>query len=176
MDLTPIPRWYGLARPTAFRSSLEADWACTLDYLSIKWEYEPQGIQLSSGAGYVPDFWLPEIGTWIEVKGETVPGEEKARELAAMRACHCEGTCTCAWPGGEIVLIGRGGRARTWEDALSMNALLGECASCESWSWYRPRVSLACRKCSAPFSDGHLYSGTEIGLNRADRHTWTAVR
>jgi hypothetical protein len=175
VNLTPVPRWYGL-HGTAFRSSLEADWACTLDHLGIKWEYEPQRLRLPSGAGYIPDFWLPEIGTWIEVKGDIVPGEEKARELAAQRACGCEGSCSCAWPGGEIVLLGRDGRARTWEDALGMNALLGECASCGAWSWLRPRVSLACRKCSARFTGGHLYSATEVGLRPSDRHAWTAVR
>jgi hypothetical protein len=51
-----------------FRSRLEADWAATLDSHNIRWEYEPETITLDSGILYVPDLWLPELGTWIEVK------------------------------------------------------------------------------------------------------------
>ncbi len=47
---------------TNFRSRLEADWARTLDGLGIVWKYEPELITLPSGAQYLPDFWLPEIG------------------------------------------------------------------------------------------------------------------
>lgn len=52
-----------------FRSRLEARWAVFFDHLGIKWEYEPQGFDLSSGY-YLPDFFLPGIGegSWFEVK------------------------------------------------------------------------------------------------------------
>ncbi|WP_146610425.1 MULTISPECIES: hypothetical protein [unclassified Streptomyces] len=83
---------------TTFRSRLEADWACTLDTHSILWQYEPERITLLSGAHYLPDFWLPEIGTWLEVKGPSTPRKEKAVELGKARACHCDGPCACAWP------------------------------------------------------------------------------
>lgn len=64
-----------------FRSRLEARWAVFFDTLGIQWEYEPQGFELewrlSAGWGcedsepikYLPDFWLPELGLWVEVKG-----------------------------------------------------------------------------------------------------------
>ena len=52
-----------------FRSTLEADWAATLDSLSIGWQYEPEGVQLPSGELHRPDFYLPGIATWLEVKG-----------------------------------------------------------------------------------------------------------
>ncbi|GGY52629.1 hypothetical protein GCM10010384_68040 [Streptomyces djakartensis] len=80
---------------TRFRSRLEADWAVTLDGLGILWEYEPELIVLPSGTRYVPDFWLPEVGTWLEVKGPNTPRREKATELGKVRACHC----TSAWSG-----------------------------------------------------------------------------
>jgi hypothetical protein len=38
------------------------------DSLNIAWEYEPQGFELTVGR-YLPDFLLPDCGTWIEVKG-----------------------------------------------------------------------------------------------------------
>ena len=54
-----------------FRSRLEARWAVFFDNLGIRWEYEPQGYELDDGTRYLPDFWLPECDTWIEVKGST---------------------------------------------------------------------------------------------------------
>jgi hypothetical protein len=53
-----------------FRSRLEARWAVFFDGLGIKWEYEPEGFEMSSGKRYLPDFWLPEYKVWFEVKSE----------------------------------------------------------------------------------------------------------
>ncbi|MEU2603228.1 hypothetical protein [Streptomyces albus] len=103
MTIEAIPTWYG---NTTFRSRLEADWAATLDTLDIAWQYEPETITLPSGTRYIPDFWLPDIGVWLEVKGTGVPRIEKAIELGEARACRCDGACTCDWPGGELVVIG----------------------------------------------------------------------
>ena len=52
-----------------FASALEADWAKTLDALTMVWQYEPDGLVLPGGAWYRPDFHLPRIGVWLEVKG-----------------------------------------------------------------------------------------------------------
>jgi hypothetical protein len=100
------------AKPTTyndvtFRSTLEANWAATLDQFRIAWEYEPKVFTLPSGTTYIPDFRLPELGTWLEVKGPTVPRIEKAVELGQHLACKCAGDCACQWPGGELVLVGR---------------------------------------------------------------------
>lgn len=108
MTAEALPTAY---RGTIFRSALEASWAATLDSLGITWEYEPRKVTLPSGAGYVPDFHLPEIGTWVEVKGTGVPRIEKAIEYGQALACHCPRIrgiqhCRCRWPGGELVLIG----------------------------------------------------------------------
>lgn len=89
-----------------FRSALEAGWARTLDSLDIQWRYEPKTVTLPSGARYIPDFWLPEHGIWLEVKGTGVPRVEKAIEFGVTVACRCGGSCTCDWPGGEMVIIG----------------------------------------------------------------------
>jgi hypothetical protein len=51
-----------------FRSRLEARWAVFFDDLSIKWLYEPEGFE-AYGYKYLPDFYLPEFKTWVEVKG-----------------------------------------------------------------------------------------------------------
>lgn len=53
-----------------FRSRLEARWACVFNDLGLNWEYEPQGYQVGEERRpYLPDFHLPDIGWWIEVKG-----------------------------------------------------------------------------------------------------------
>lgn len=51
-----------------FRSRLEARWAVFYDALGIKWDYEPEGFNLPSGR-YLPDFYLPDLECWIEIKG-----------------------------------------------------------------------------------------------------------
>ena len=53
-----------------FRSRLEARWAVFFDTLGMKWEYEPQGYTVDDEC-YLPDFWLPETETWVEVKGSS---------------------------------------------------------------------------------------------------------
>lgn len=51
-----------------FRSRLEARWAVFFDTLGIEWEYEPEAFHLPSGS-YLPDFFLPSVNAWFEVKG-----------------------------------------------------------------------------------------------------------
>lgn len=102
-----IPSLPTVYRATEFRSALEASWAATLDTLRIAWEYEPETVTLPSGTTYIPDFKLPDIGAWLEVKGTGVPRVEKAIEFGKSLACDCDFQhCTCRWYGGELVLIG----------------------------------------------------------------------
>lgn len=51
-----------------FRSRLEARWAVFFDELEIKYKYEVEGFDLGDAGWYLPDFWLPEIEAWIEIK------------------------------------------------------------------------------------------------------------
>lgn len=52
-----------------FRSRLEARWAVFFDAMGIEWEYEKEGYELPSG-WYLPDFWLPQVDMFAEIKGE----------------------------------------------------------------------------------------------------------
>ncbi|MER5671937.1 hypothetical protein [Pseudonocardia alni] len=87
---------------TTFRSTLEADWAATLDALSIRWVYEPEAVLLPSGEEYRPDFYLPDCATWLEVKGPHDERLHKSRALAEATV-HAPG-CT-GWPYATLELL-----------------------------------------------------------------------
>ncbi|BBC30050.1 hypothetical protein SGFS_013440 [Streptomyces graminofaciens] len=180
-----LPSWYG---GITFRSKLEADWAATLDTYRVRWEYEPETITLDSGAKYIPDFRLPDIGAWLEVKGTGVPRIEKAIELGQMLACRCGGDCVCEWPGGQLVVIGRppkpynpwldpeyddrpwaASRVRTWreeghpvwEPACGRGAWFTLCPDCLCGQW---TADFRCRACRGRLAGGHAYQSGDVGL------------
>lgn len=66
-----------------FRSRLEARWAVYFTAMHIEWEYELNGFALPSG-WYLPDFWLPQVSFWAEVKPAALRPPEmiKCQELA----------------------------------------------------------------------------------------------
>lgn len=66
------------------RSRSEARFAVFLDALSIRWDYEVETADLGKDGWYLPDFWLPDLGIWIEIKGAapTFDEQRKARALA----------------------------------------------------------------------------------------------
>jgi len=112
-----------MAKPTVyrgitFRSALEAGWAATMDSLGIVWLYEPWILSLPSGQRYRPDFHLPEIRTWLEVKGPHNERVEKPTEWARLAAHrpNCptgrqdlQGVACCdrRWSPWELVILGR---------------------------------------------------------------------
>lgn len=185
MTIAALPTIY---RGTQFRSLLEACWAATLDSLHIAWEYEPQTFDLPSGAKYLPDFHLTEIGVWLEVKGTGVPRIEKARELGQMLACNCpELACTCDWPGGELVIIGhpptpidpwthddyrhwpsaakaklarRHGGFVHWTSTRHHNSWMTRCSSCSRVTWIEGASLRRCPACGVR-STAQLYRDFE---------------
>lgn len=67
-----------------FRSRLEARWAVFFDALGIEWEYEHEGYDLGALGWYLPDFWLPNLGFYLEVKGPK-PTEKELAKCEALR-------------------------------------------------------------------------------------------
>lgn len=67
--MNPIRTNYGGCR---FRSRIEARWAVFFDHLDLKWEYESQGFIVGRPfrrpRPYLPDFYLPELGLYMEIK------------------------------------------------------------------------------------------------------------
>lgn len=82
-DVEAIATEYGGQR---YRSRTEARWAVFFDTAGLAFEYERRPVKLSSGEMYLPDFYLPDLNAWFEVKGgsDAIVTEEatKARLLA----------------------------------------------------------------------------------------------
>jgi hypothetical protein len=72
-----------------FASRLEARWACFWDLQGVPWVYEGEALDLD-GLVYIPDYWLPTVKVWHEVKGELITDAigvkvlEKCKRLAIL--------------------------------------------------------------------------------------------
>lgn len=81
-----------------FRSRLEARYAVFFDALDIDWEYESEGYDLGELGWYLPDFYLPQVSRFVEVKragGFDNLAIGKCVALALLLKCKvllCEGT------------------------------------------------------------------------------------
>lgn len=67
-----------------FRSRLEARYAVWLDALRFEWRYEHEGYDLGQFGWYIPDFWLPTLECFMEVKPR--PTGLNSRECKVARA------------------------------------------------------------------------------------------
>jgi hypothetical protein len=122
-----------------FKSKLEAKIALFLDALKIKWEYEPKVFALSNGVIYIPDFFLSELNTWLEVKGDI---QEHNKEISRIFVENNK---------SELILISNknafwfSGRDEAGiEDDV---VLVGECSNCKSIFFCSNLGSYYCRKC-----------------------------
>ena len=76
MTIKPIETVY---KGYKFRSRLEARWAVFFDALGIEWEYEKEGYYLGDSLCYLPDFWLPKLDMFVEIKGNPPTYEERKK-------------------------------------------------------------------------------------------------
>lgn len=67
-----------------FRSRVEARWAVFFNALGWNYQYELEGFEVE-GTPYLPDFYLPELSMWFEVKGSelTEPEADLCRKFSA---------------------------------------------------------------------------------------------
>lgn len=147
--ITAVPVTYAGVR---FRSTLEADWAAMLDSLGIEWQYEPEAVRLPSGTLYRPDFYLPRIATWLEVKGPHNERLGKTQELAETVFHHpgCRAPKELGDDAGpccryeyQLVVVGRA-PVRGMASWSLLDQMGGErwqtgnlvrCATCRQWWW-----------------------------------------
>ncbi len=74
--------------PLKLRSRTEARWAVFLDAAGIRYQYEFEGYSLRDGY-YLPDFWLPDLSVFLEIKGVEPTEAEVAKcaQLADLVEC-----------------------------------------------------------------------------------------
>jgi nucleoside 2-deoxyribosyltransferase len=85
-DLRAIETNY---RGHRFRSRTEARWAVFFDAAGIAWQYEAEGYNLD-GRYYLPDFFLPELKVFVEVKPTKEAAEQATPLLRALaKASGC---------------------------------------------------------------------------------------
>lgn len=66
-----------------FRSRVEARWAVFFNAIGLKYEYEIEGYQMGE-LRYLPDFYIPSLNRWFEVKG---------KPLSELELKKCEEFC-----------------------------------------------------------------------------------
>lgn len=156
-------------RGTRFRSTLEADWAATFDSWGMTWQYEPVALELEDGTQYLPDFFLPLVQVWTEVKG---PHDERLDKPEALNTQIWTGD----WPIEPFVVVlrppGPGDRA-VWEGCNpSMNITISDCPHCDtSLSFADFNGPWICRRCKAGLerSEAGAYGSGELHFARAPR-------
>lgn len=85
--ITILPTLYN---GITFRSRTEARWAVMFENMGLAWDYEPEGHGID-GRGYLPDFYLPQLDMWFEVKPEETDGSEVSVFAALCRASDKHG-------------------------------------------------------------------------------------
>lgn len=108
------------------RSYTELMWVKVMEAAEIFYLYEPELVRVDDGF-YLPDFWLPNVGVYLEVKGQAPTREEIQKADAVMARTGREvfflvglpqaddhGICNCGF-----LVRGAGG----WTGSLSPNYL-----------------------------------------------------
>jgi hypothetical protein len=122
MHAKPIETFYNGYR---FRSRTEARWAAFFDSAGLQFEYEKEGFVWDDGTKYLPDFWLPSLNLWIEIKPElnfveSVPLDARpftASTIQTLRSCELfqllrQFRDSQQWP--VACIIGQPGKHRIW--------------------------------------------------------------
>ncbi len=117
-----------------FRSRLEARWAYYFDAIGTPWLYESEGYELD-GVRYLPDFYLPELGVFVEVKPDTPRRDspEMAKAIALAKASDKPVLISSGDPGGSMPLHALMYSPDYGEDGhwYLSSASLGNCPDCE---------------------------------------------
>jgi hypothetical protein len=97
-----------------YRSRTEARWAVFFNAVGCCHQWEATGYDLA-GLWYLPDFWLPTINTYLEVKGAKPTAEERRKSMLLSAATDSTVVVVSGAPepradDSDAVLMWRGGR------------------------------------------------------------------
>jgi hypothetical protein len=111
---------------TLYRSKLEAQTACFMQYAGVDFRYEKvQLLAGTSGGMYTPDFWLPKQQIFIEVK----PAYPHIDELAKCEAVAANGFTI-------VLMYGRVGPPMGFENAgLKYSRTYQHSDNCRGIAW-----------------------------------------
>lgn len=112
-----------------FRSRLEARWAVFFDHLDIEWRYEPQGYEIAiydETRRYLPDFYLPGLDVWVEVKGD------ESRIDWTLLGVACDGFAAAGLPPSRHAYGGSGNGSAV--------LILGDVPPDDDIAWMHPMV------------------------------------
>lgn len=146
--LPAIPTVY---RGIRFRSKLEAKYARAFDILRISWTYEEVNFMFDDGTCYAPDFYMPEIDTYFEVKGVMTEEDERKIKMLSEQGNtvvvgHPDGAMTLYEGKAEYDIGGPGGS----------ESLAVKCDKCGAWFFTDDYEWWKCKFCGAYEGNGHL--------------------
>lgn len=127
-----------------FRSRAEARWAVFLKTLGVSFQYEAEGFDID-GAWYLPDFWVADWNSFIEVKND------KSNPLVGFYTC-----AKLSELSGRRVLLLNGVPPNYTMIAWDVD---GE---------YAPARFTQCRKCTAIYIEEHDGDGGAYALEPCD--------
>ncbi len=129
-----------------FRSRLEARWSVCFDALGVAYDYEREGFDLGPAGWYLPDFWLPSLQTWIEVKGEYPSQPELDKVETFARYQHLQSKSVALLVGSPWAKVNEHGETVGFDYVLYAYSPSGT----EKGELYRwPAVFTECRRCGA---------------------------
>ncbi|GAA0258908.1 hypothetical protein [Pseudomonas rhodesiae] len=153
------------------RSYTELLWARVLEAADIFYLYEPDLVRVDDGF-YLPDFWLPNVGIYVEVKGDWPTEEEVRKADAVMARTGCEVVFLCGKPESDMEsLINCGMYARGangWHSNISpsdLHRLVRDHVGLAAWGLIRASVQSDDMDWVRPV--GHIIE--EFFLKQADR-------
>ena len=145
-----------------FRSRLEARWAVFFDTLGIKWEYEVEGFDLGAAGLYLPDFWLPERGWWVEIKGKA-PTEIELEKIKCLSTGECGSMLLFGTPESEDIFL--------WEESKKDWLIIDSQSEMKNfWVW----CELSCHSLDHSFHPEHIQS--KVNTCPRIRHAYEAAR
>jgi hypothetical protein len=100
------------AKPTyfngvAYRSRLEARWALFFTLMHAEFKYEPQHFDVGGGTNYLPDFYFPQLKTYVEIKPVAPTASEDYKCWGLARATNEEAVLLWGTP-ADVVTYGHG--------------------------------------------------------------------
>lgn len=153
-----------------YRSRLEARWAVFFDNAKIPYVYEPEGFRMSDGTCYLPDFYLPDSKTFVEIKG--VMKDQDMRKIQSfmkeaktdfligyddIKFQACDNWEIDQWSEEELTILApEDPKRQGYTLASKGESSLVRCIRCGKKYFMGWSASFRCKCCGAHEGDGHF--------------------